>query len=126
MAENNNREFLSGDIVKLKKYFYVLRPVLACRWILNRNSQPPMLFSELVKEELPKDIESDVQRLLEIKINTPEVKEINRVEKVNKYLENSIADIKQTLSCLPPEEDRQWNVLNKMFLSALDLYSKQT
>lgn len=126
MAENNNRDFLGGDIVKLKKYFYVLRPVLACRWILNRNSQPPMLFSELVKEELPKDVESDVQRLLEIKINTPEVKVIKRVEKVNKYLENSIADIKRILSGLPPEEDKQWNDLNNMFLYALDLYSKQT
>lgn len=85
-----------------------------------------MLFSELVKEELPKNVESDVQRLLEIKINTPEVKVIKRVEKVNKYLENSIADVKQILSSLPPEEDRQWNDLNNMFLSALDLYCKQT
>ena len=28
MAEGNYREFLKGDIVKLKKYFYVIRPIL--------------------------------------------------------------------------------------------------
>ena len=31
MAESNYREYLKGEMVKAKKYFYVLRPVLACR-----------------------------------------------------------------------------------------------
>ena len=30
MAERNYREYLRGDTVKVKKYFYVLRPILAC------------------------------------------------------------------------------------------------
>jgi predicted nucleotidyltransferase len=33
MAEGNYREYLRGDEVWVKKYFYVLRPVLACQWI---------------------------------------------------------------------------------------------
>ena len=45
MAEGNYREFLKGDMVKAKKYFYVLRPILACRWILEKGTPPPMLFS---------------------------------------------------------------------------------
>lgn len=44
MAEKNRREYLEGDMVKVKKYFYVLRPVLACRWILEKKTPPPMLF----------------------------------------------------------------------------------
>ena len=48
MAEGNYREYLQGEIVRAKKYFYVLRPVLACRWILDRGTPPPMLFSELI------------------------------------------------------------------------------
>lgn len=31
MAGGNYREYLKGDMVKAKKYFYVLRPILACR-----------------------------------------------------------------------------------------------
>ena len=49
MAEGNYREYLKGDLVKAKKYFYALRPVLACQWILDRGTPPPMLFSELLK-----------------------------------------------------------------------------
>lgn len=30
MAEGNYREYLKGDLIRAKKYFYVLRPVLAC------------------------------------------------------------------------------------------------
>ncbi|MBN1316088.1 MAG: nucleotidyltransferase domain-containing protein [Anaerolineales bacterium] len=33
MAQNNFREYLKGDTVWLKKYFYVLRPILAVNWI---------------------------------------------------------------------------------------------
>jgi predicted nucleotidyltransferase len=33
MAQGNIREYLRGEIVWRKKYFYVLRPLLAMRWI---------------------------------------------------------------------------------------------
>jgi hypothetical protein len=49
MAEGNYREYLKGDIVKAKKYFYVVRPLLACHWILEKGTPPPMLFDELVE-----------------------------------------------------------------------------
>lgn len=35
MAKGNFREYLQGDLVRAKKYFYVLRPILACLWIEN-------------------------------------------------------------------------------------------
>ena len=39
-----------------------MRPVLACRWILERGTPPPMLFSELLKAELPVEL-IDVDKL---------------------------------------------------------------
>lgn len=44
MAEGNYREYLRGDMVKAKKYFYVLRPILACRWILEKVLRPQCSF----------------------------------------------------------------------------------
>lgn len=41
MAKSNYREYLKGEMVRAKKYLYVLRPILACKWILDRNSSPP-------------------------------------------------------------------------------------
>jgi len=48
MAKGNDREYLQGDIVKIKKYFYVLRPLLACMWIKEKNESPPMEFGTLL------------------------------------------------------------------------------
>ena len=56
-ATSNYREYLKGDTVKLKKYFYVVRPLLACKWILDKNCPPPMLFSELVEAELETEMQ---------------------------------------------------------------------
>ena len=56
MAEGNYREFLRGANVKAKKYFYVMRPVLACRWILEKGTPPPMRFTELMAAELPGEL----------------------------------------------------------------------
>jgi predicted nucleotidyltransferase len=33
MARKNFRGYLQGETVRLKKYFYVLRPLLAVRWV---------------------------------------------------------------------------------------------
>ena len=70
MASSNYREYLKGNMVKAKKYFYVLRPVLACRWILDKGSPPPMLFSELMEAELNPVLLPDVNRLLDLKAST--------------------------------------------------------
>lgn len=76
MADGNYREYLKGEMVRAKKYFYVLRPILACRWILDKGTPPPMLFAELMEAELPETLLPEVNRLLNLKINSPEIKEI--------------------------------------------------
>ena len=47
-AKSNYREYLKGETVRLKKYFYVLRPLLACKWIFAEGTPPPMLFKDLM------------------------------------------------------------------------------
>jgi predicted nucleotidyltransferase len=49
MAETAlNDNFVAGQI-RIKKLFYVLRPLLACRWIEQTQSQPPTEFGKLVE-----------------------------------------------------------------------------
>lgn len=53
MASGNWRQYLEGrGQVSLKKYLYVFRPLLACRWIERSLGQVPMLFHELVEAVL--------------------------------------------------------------------------
>lgn len=119
MARNNYRQYLRGDTVKAKKYFYVLRPVLACQWILNHGTPPPMLFSELMEAELAADIRSEVEQLLELKTNSLEVKVIPKIESLNRYLDMSIEDVQERIRKLQDDTPRDWETLNRLFLLQL-------
>ena len=113
MASSNYREYLKGETVKAKKYFYVLRPVLACRWILDKGTPPPMLFSELVEAELDPALLPDVNRLLDVKMNAP------RIESINCYLDSSIEEVRSRIVQLPEDASHGWEELNQLFLSQL-------
>lgn len=119
MAEGNYREYLKGDLVKAKKYFYALRPVLACQWILDRGTPPPMLFSELLKTELPVELIDVVNQLLELKMNSPEIKLIKRISEINEYLDESIPRIKSAVRLLDDSYTPDWSELNQLFLREL-------
>lgn len=47
MARNTFENDLQGDAVRLKKYFYALRPLVAAMWTIEHQSVPPMEFSKL-------------------------------------------------------------------------------
>lgn len=119
MAEGNYRDYLRDDMVKVKKYFYVLRPILACRWILNNGTPPPMRFAELLESQLAPELKRMVLKLLELKMHSPEVKLIPRIDELNRYLDNSILDVRECIERLPAETPRNWTTLNEIFLSEL-------
>lgn len=120
MAVGNYREYLKGDMVKAKKYFYVLRPILACRWILDKGTPPPMLFSELMEAELDPALLPEVNRLLGLKKNAPEIKTIPRIESINRYLDRSIEEVRARIADLPEEEMPGWEELDQLFLLQLE------
>lgn len=121
MAVGNYREYLKTDMVKAKKYFYVLRPILACKWILGHQSPPPMLFSELMDAELESSLRPVVSKLLRLKMNAPEIKLIPRIDAINEYMEVSLTDIQARLLKLPEDRNNQWDQLNALFLASLEL-----
>lgn len=47
MAERALKENLVDNRIGIKSLFYVLRPLLACRWIHATNAQPPTEFTKL-------------------------------------------------------------------------------
>jgi len=48
MAKTNFRGYLQTERVPLKKYFYVLRPLLAVRWLLEYRAPAPIEFARLL------------------------------------------------------------------------------
>lgn len=68
MARKNFRGYLQGERVRLKKYFYVLRPLLAVRWVEAGKGVPPMRFDELLAgSELEAGLRAEIDELLERK-----------------------------------------------------------
>lgn len=119
MAKSNFREYLKGDMVKRKKYFYVLRPVLACRWILEKGTPPPMEFSELADACLDEGLVPVVNELLRIKQEAPESDFGPRIDALNDYLDQSIGELEQTIKQLPNDDRSDWEELNRLFLQGV-------
>ena len=119
MAEGNYRDYLKSDMVKIKKYFYVLRPVLACKWILHKQTKPPMLFSALMESELEPSLRPVVKHLLDIKINAPEIKEIPKIEEINNYLDKVMASVHEEIFAYLGEHRADWAPLNELFLETV-------
>lgn len=76
MAKKNFREHLQADSVRYKKYLYVLRPLLAARWIRVQPGVPPMRFAELAQRTLHATADAaliaEINALLEVKMRTGE------------------------------------------------------
>lgn len=118
-AKSNYREYLKGETVRLKKYFYVLRPLLACKWILAEGTPPPMLFCELMDKYLDESIRADVLKLLDLKMNKPEITEGKRFEKINEYLDRGILEMEDQIKSLPYTHEQTWDELNNAFRTLL-------
>ena len=121
-ATSNYREYLKGETVKLKKYFYVVRPLLACKWILDNNCPPPMLFSELVKTELEPEMCPIIERLLVLKSAMPEMGVGERIDALNEYIDRLIINLKATIDALPSDNKPGWERLNELFLQTLEVF----
>ncbi|MGF6989750.1 putative nucleotidyltransferase [Lachnospiraceae bacterium PM6-15] len=119
MASTNYREYLKTDEVRIKKYFYVLRPLLAAQWVLRTKTPPPMLFDELVKTELEPAMKPIVNRLVEQKMATPEMGKGKRIDEINDYVEHHLVSIKESADSMA-ENRVKWDELNTYFLSLLD------
>ncbi len=64
--------------IGIKKLFYVLRPLLACRWIERKQSQPPTPFTDLLLRELVTSAERHwIDALLQRKADSREAEQID-------------------------------------------------
>lgn len=117
-AKSNYREYLKNDSVRIKKYFYVLRPLLACEHIKSAQAAPPMQFSSLLCY-LDKDVLPDVEKLLERKRMTSELGEDKKIAVINDFIESKIAELDEYIETVKSRKNHSWNKLNNIFMSVL-------
>lgn len=110
MGFGNWRGYLQGrDLVSLKKYLYVFRPVLACRWIERQFGQVPMLFAQLVEGVLEEtDVRFALDELVARKCSGEELDVEAPVAVLSRFLEGELARLdalKEPAECGGDVED---------------------
>jgi hypothetical protein len=116
MAKGNFREYLQRDSVRTKKYFYVLRPVLACDWIRRTGTMPPVEFEKLLDAEVTDArIRREIDELLKRKIAGDELKEEPRIEILNEFLGEKIKFYGQFVGAMAHSEKPGTALLDELF-----------
>ena len=96
MARGNHREYLQGELVRAKKYLYVLRPLLAAQWVLQREDAPPMPFEQLVDAMVTDpDVRRDIDELLAQKRQAAEQEWLPARPGLNAFIAESLARLQQ-------------------------------
>jgi predicted nucleotidyltransferase len=78
--------------VNLKKYFYVLRPCLAIRWVrLNPTQLPPMNFQDLVNgTDISDALQQQITELLVAKAKASELGTGGRIEIIDELIQDEL------------------------------------
>lgn len=92
MAKKNYRGYLKPGKVRLKKYFYVLRPLLAVQWIEKELGVVPTEFESLLTTLVQdRELIEIIRDLLKRKSRALESEYADAIPVLNAYLENEIA-----------------------------------
>lgn len=103
MAQGNFREYLRGETVWLKKYLYVLRPLLAVRWVEQARGVVPMEFSTLlvtINGQAP--LLADIQQLVERKRAGEELDRGPAIASISEFIASELSRLE---SFRPPRPD---------------------
>lgn len=114
MARKNFRGYLQGEQVRLKKYFYVLRPLLAVRWIEAGKGVPPMRFDQLLADTVEDPLLlAEIHELLAAKRRAGEAEYGPRRERIHAFITQELtADARQ--EALPDSPARSDKSLDEL------------
>lgn len=120
MALNNYRGYLQQEPVRVKKYLYVLRPLLACEWLYRQGCMPPLLFTELLQAaELPEPVCQRVQLLLQRKIAGEELGQEVPDMVLLHFLEQKLEFFSDCVKQVPAGPETDTGLLNQLFRDTL-------
>ena len=106
MAKTNFRGYLQAEQVPLKKYFYVLRPLLSVRWLERRQQPAPIEFERLL--ETIQDVEglrNAIDDLLALKRRTPELGLSPQIAPIQRFIEQELARLETLVPSRAERED---------------------
>ncbi|GAB6039504.1 nucleotidyltransferase domain-containing protein [Endothiovibrio diazotrophicus] len=120
MAKTNYRGYLKGERVPLKKYFYVLRPLLSILWLEKHREPAPIEFDKLrtlISADAP--LHDPIERLLEQKRRSSEKEIAPPITEINQFIESELERLEK-YDEHPTSRATDVSTLNALFHEVLD------
>jgi len=115
MAKTNYRGYLRADLVPLKKYFYVLRPLLSVQWLERYGCAAPIEFQKLLHlVESDPVLVNDINALLERKRAAPEMGLEAPVASIHRFIERELERLEATVPAMSQKRNN-FSPLNELF-----------
>lgn len=118
MAKTNYRGYLREPTVRLKKYFYVLRPLMAARWVERTGQAPPIEFDRLLTMLEDAAVIDEINALLAQKRASPELGLAPAVAALNAFIEAELDGLHASIPA-KPDAGLVVSILNGLFHDAL-------
>jgi uncharacterized protein len=116
MADRAITQHLTDGHIAIKKLFYVLRPLLACRWILHTVTQPPTEFERLTLPEwVTAEEKSWIASLLEQKSIAAEAHTVTLDEDKAARIRSELGRFESEAGALPVHRESNTTELDKFF-----------
>ena len=119
MSKKMYSEVKDSPTIKLKKLFYALRTAFACKWIMDKDEIPPIVFQKMLKElEIEENVRQRIYELIDLKATKNE--DYIHIEEVliNNLIENYIQDAEKVANSLPASKGKIED-LNSFFIKTL-------
>ncbi len=123
MARGNFRSYMTGEEVRQKKYFYILRPLLAIRWIEGKLGPVPMEFDELVAQTVDAEpLRRAIADLIEKKRDGEELDLGPQIPEISRFIEREIERVEgMEEGATPPQREKgSMEELNRFFRTTVE------
>lgn len=111
------------NMIKIKKLFYVLRPLLASKWCLERNSIAPMEIDPLM-DLMPEALRLELAELISLKATLDEGYRITVSKSMLDFIRSEYDRISDATSPLP-RQSFSAGKLDEFFIEAIRFYDNQ-
>ncbi len=120
MCKNMFEAIKDQPEVKLKKLFYALRTAIACKWIMEKETMPPIeLMAMMDGLQLESNIKHTIDDLIKLKLTQNEGYKHPAVVALNNYIEHTIIEAEIVAKTLPAAKGKM-DELNQFFRNMLN------
>lgn len=120
IAKGSMESMAENGEIGIKKLFYVLRPLLAAKWCMEKNSIAPMTIEPLMTL-LPPDLQAKVQELITMKASAPEKFPINIDDELRNYIDAECTALSEASGELP-RDHFELEPLDEFFVKTIAAY----